>query len=96
MPDCRSRRRTFGDDFEEQSIAWGRELSTKGFGFDPELIWVSVFEGDEELGLGPDAEAIEIWRAIGVPEEADLGVAALEELLLTTAGMEALQAVLQG
>ncbi len=60
---------SFGDYFKEQSIAWGWELSTEGFGLDPELIWVSVFEGDEELGLGPDQEAIEIWRSIGVPEE---------------------------
>ena len=30
---------------------------------------MTVFGGDEELGLGPDTEAIEIWRAIGVPEE---------------------------
>ena len=60
---------SFGDYFKEQSIAWGWELSTEGFGFDPKLIWVTVFEGDEELGLGPDAEAIEIWRSIGVPEE---------------------------
>jgi alanyl-tRNA synthetase len=60
---------SFGDYFKEQSIAWGWELSTEGFGFDPELIWVTVFEGDEELRLGPDTEAIEIWRSIGVPEE---------------------------
>jgi alanyl-tRNA synthetase len=60
---------SFGDYFKEQSIAWGWELSTEGFGFDPELIWVTVFEGDEDLGLGPDTEAIEIWRSIGVPEE---------------------------
>jgi alanyl-tRNA synthetase len=60
---------SFGDYFKEQSIAWGWELSTEGFGFDPEQIWVTVFVGDEELGLGPDTEAIEIWRSIGVPEE---------------------------
>ena len=60
---------SFGDYFKEQSIAWGWELSTEGFGFDPERIWVTVFEGDEELGLGPDEEAIEIWRAVGVPDE---------------------------
>jgi alanyl-tRNA synthetase len=60
---------SFGDYFKEQSIAWGWELSTEGFGFDPERIWVTVFEGDEELGLGPDTEAIEIWREIGVPDE---------------------------
>jgi alanyl-tRNA synthetase len=47
----------------------GWELSTGGFGFDPELIWVSVFEGSDELGLGPDEESIDIWRKIGVPDE---------------------------
>jgi len=60
---------SFGDYFKEQSIPWGWELSIEGFGFDPEEIWVTVFEGDEELGLGPDEEAIEIWRQTGVPEE---------------------------
>jgi alanyl-tRNA synthetase len=60
---------SFGDYFKEQSIQWGWELSLEGFGFDPELIWATVFAGDEELGLGPDTEAIEIWKAIGMPEE---------------------------
>ena len=36
---------------------------------DPERIWVTVFGGDEELGLGPDEEAIAIWRGVGVPDE---------------------------
>jgi alanyl-tRNA synthetase len=60
---------SFGDYFKEQSIPWGWELSLDGFGFDPEKVWVTVFEGDRELGLGPDEEAIEIWRQVGVPEE---------------------------
>ena len=60
---------SFGDYFKEESIPWGWELSTQGFGMDPERIWVTVFGGDEELGLGPDEEAIEIWGAIGVPDE---------------------------
>jgi alanyl-tRNA synthetase len=60
---------SFGDYFKEESIAWGWELSVEGFGIDPELIWVSVFGGDEELGLGPDTEAVEIWKGQGVPEE---------------------------
>jgi alanyl-tRNA synthetase len=60
---------SFGDYFKAESIPWGWELSTAGFGMDPERIWVTVFGGDEELGLGPDEEAIEIWRATGVPEE---------------------------
>jgi alanyl-tRNA synthetase len=60
---------SFGDYFKAESIPWGWELSTEGFGMDAERIWVTVFGGDEELGLGPDEEAIEIWRATGVPEE---------------------------
>jgi len=60
---------SFGDYFKAESIPWGWELSTQGFGMDPELIWVTVFGGDEELGLGPDEEAIAIWRGVGVPDE---------------------------
>ena len=60
---------SFGDYFKAESIPWGWELSTEGFGMDPERIWVTVFGGDEELGLGPDEEAIEIWRGVGVPDE---------------------------
>jgi alanyl-tRNA synthetase len=60
---------SFGDYFKEESIPWGWELSTEGFGMDPERIWVTVFGGDEELGLGPDEEAIEVWRRVGVPDE---------------------------
>ncbi|HEX4669631.1 MAG TPA: alanine--tRNA ligase [Solirubrobacterales bacterium] len=60
---------SFGDYFKAESIRWGWELSTQGFGMDPERIWVTVFGGDEELGLGSDEEAIEIWRAVGVPDE---------------------------
>ncbi|MDQ2675617.1 MAG: alanine--tRNA ligase, partial [Actinomycetota bacterium] len=60
---------SFGDYFKDDATRFGWELSTNGFGFDPELIWVTVFGGDEELGLGPDTEAVELWRALGVPEE---------------------------
>jgi alanyl-tRNA synthetase len=60
---------SFGDYFKDDAIRFGWELSTEEFGFDPDEIWVTVFEGDDELALGPDTEAIEIWREIGVPEE---------------------------
>jgi alanyl-tRNA synthetase len=60
---------SIGDYFKEQAIGFGWELSIGDLGLDPGQIWVTVFEGDEELGLGPDAEAIELWRQQGVPEE---------------------------
>ena len=39
----------------------------------PRPLWVTVFEGDEELGLGPDEEAIEAWVSVGVPRERIVG-----------------------
>ena len=60
---------SFGDYFKAESIPWGWELATLGFGIDPGQIWATVFGGDEELGLGPDEEAIEIWRGVGLPDE---------------------------
>ena len=35
----------------------------------PSDIWITVFAGDDELGLGPDEEAIEAWLEVGVPRE---------------------------
>jgi alanyl-tRNA synthetase len=60
---------SFGDYFKEAAIPWAWELCTEGFDLDPERLWISVFGGDEELGLGPDLEAVEIWKQTGVPEE---------------------------
>ena len=58
-----------GDYFKDEAIGFGWQLSLEGFGFAPEQIWVTVFAGDDDLGLGPDTESIEIWRSLGVPEE---------------------------
>jgi alanyl-tRNA synthetase len=60
---------SIGDYFKERAVEYALELSTQGFGLDSERIWISVFGGDEELGMGPDEEAIGHWRAVGVPDE---------------------------
>jgi alanyl-tRNA synthetase len=58
-----------GDYFKQGAAEFAWELSTEGYGFEPEDIWITVFGGDEKLGLGPDEEAIEVWRSIGIPDE---------------------------
>jgi len=53
---------SFGDYFKSEACAWAYEYSTDVLGLDPERIWYSIFEDDDE------AEAI--WRdEIGVPAE---------------------------
>src|ERR671911_151892 len=53
-----------GEYFKKEAVGFALDLSTSeeyGFGLDFEDIWITVF--------GPDGEAIEHWRAIGVPDE---------------------------
>lgn len=58
---------SFGDYFKEQAIEYAWELLTTsesegGLGFDPELLWVTVYEDDDE--------AIEIWKDVAaLPDE---------------------------
>jgi len=60
---------SFGDYFKREATQFAWDLSTDGFGFRPEDIWITVFAGDDELGLGPDQEAIDAWLEVGVPRE---------------------------
>ncbi|MDQ1566487.1 MAG: alanyl-tRNA synthetase, partial [Actinomycetota bacterium] len=53
---------SLGDYFKEQAIPFAWELATTVFELDPERIWVTVFETDDE--------SIEIWaNQVGVPRE---------------------------
>jgi alanyl-tRNA synthetase len=53
---------SFGDYFKEKAIPWGYELVTEALGIDPELLWFTVHETDDE--------AAEIWiDDVGVPPE---------------------------
>ena len=60
---------SFGDYFKRDAIRFAWELSRNGFGLKEDDIWVTVFGGDEELGVGPDQEAIDLWLEVGMPRE---------------------------
>jgi len=60
---------SFGDYFKREAIQFAWELSRTGFGLNEDDIWVTVFGGDEELGIGPDQEAIDLWLDVGMPRE---------------------------
>lgn len=57
---------SFGDYFKSEATKFAWELSTKGFGFDPDRVWITVFGGDEELGLGVDDDTLQCWIDAGV------------------------------
>ncbi len=58
---------SFGDYFKEEAIAWAWELLTEVFKLDQDRMYVTVFEGDDTEGLGPDDDAREFWKK-WVPE----------------------------
>jgi alanyl-tRNA synthetase len=60
---------SIGDYFKHGAVEFAWEASLDVFGFNADDIWITVFEGDEGLGLGPDEEAIEAWLSVGVPRE---------------------------
>src|SRR3954462_1638219 len=58
-----------GDYFKQGAVEDALDFSTNHLKLTEGDIWITVFGGDEKLGLGPDEEAIECWRSVGVPEE---------------------------
>ncbi|KAJ5790843.1 alanyl-tRNA synthetase [Penicillium psychrosexuale] len=60
---------SFGDYFKQEAAEYSWELLTCVFGLDPSRLYITYFEGYAPLGLGPDIDAQEIWRAIGVPDD---------------------------
>jgi alanyl-tRNA synthetase len=64
---------SIGAYFKQGAIELAWELSREVFGFRADDIWVTVFAGDDALGLGPDEEAIELWEAVGLPRERIVG-----------------------
>lgn len=59
---------SFGDYFKKEAIAWAWELLTEVYGLDRDRLYATVFEGYGKDGLGPDTEALEIWKQY-LPED---------------------------
>ncbi|TKA82875.1 Alanine--tRNA ligase [Friedmanniomyces simplex] len=60
---------SFGDYFKKEAIGFSWELLTKVFGLDPDRLYVTYFEGKADVGLEPDSEAKEYWKAVGVADD---------------------------
>ncbi|MCD8442443.1 alanine--tRNA ligase [Tenacibaculum dicentrarchi] len=53
---------SFGDYFKKEAIAWAWELLTEVYKIDKDILYVTIFEGDEKEGLAKDTEAYDIWK----------------------------------
>lgn len=62
---------SFGDYFKKEAIEYSWELLTKVYKIDPQRLYVTYFEGTDDLE--PDLEAVELWKKVGVPEDHILG-----------------------
>ncbi len=64
---------SLNDYFKREAIAWSFEFLTQHLGFRPEQLNVTVFRGEGKEGepgyIPADDEAVEIWKAQGIPEE---------------------------
>ena len=55
---------SFGDYFKREAIAWAWELLTEVYGIDKDILYVSVFEGNEADGIPMDQEAYDLWKGL--------------------------------
>ena len=59
---------SFGDYFKKEAINWAWEYLTEVLKLNKERLYVTVFEGSKEEGLGRDDEAASYWEAF-LPKE---------------------------
>ena len=61
---------SFGDYFKAEAIEWAWELLTKVWNINPDILWATVFGGDQNDGLPKDQEAEELWpKVTSIPVE---------------------------
>lgn len=59
---------SFGDYFKKDAIEWAWELLTEVYKIDKDMLYVTIFEGDESEGLERDTEAYDLWKQF-IPED---------------------------
>jgi alanyl-tRNA synthetase len=55
--------------FKERAVELAFELLTQGFGFGAADLYVTVFAGDEKLGIEPDDVSAAAWEQVGVARD---------------------------
>ena len=53
---------SFGDYFKKEAISWAWELLTEVYKIEKDRLYVTVFEGSKDDGLGFDQDAYDTWK----------------------------------
>jgi alanyl-tRNA synthetase len=60
---------SIGHYFKDRAVELAYALLTGDFGLEPRRLYVSVFGGDEALGLPADEESARAWERVGIPRD---------------------------
>ncbi len=55
---------SLGDYFKKEQLTWVFELLTEEFKIDPNRLYITVFRGNDEIGIDRDVESVKIWKEI--------------------------------
>ncbi|PIR64084.1 MAG: alanine--tRNA ligase, partial [Candidatus Pacebacteria bacterium CG10_big_fil_rev_8_21_14_0_10_40_26] len=55
---------SLGDYFKKEQLRWFFTFLTQEVGLKPEKLFVTVFSGNESLGIGRDDESVAIWKEL--------------------------------
>jgi alanyl-tRNA synthetase len=58
-----------GHYFKDRAVELAFELLTQGFGFGVADLYMTVFRGDDTLGVAPDDVSAAAWERVGVPRD---------------------------
>ena len=55
---------SLGDYFKKEQIEWIFEFLTQSINIDPQKLYITVFRGNESIGVSKDIEAVNIWKQV--------------------------------
>lgn len=62
---------SLGDYFKKEQLPWIFSFLTDELGLEPGRLYVTVFRGDEKIGIRRDVESVKIWKKLFESKEID-------------------------